>query len=409
MATSPQLSFKNNIEISSAASSSNRRALLKRSCFSGVVDVLTTPSYIPSTHAGQPGYKQPSAKERRNATKPISPSKLKEPPYRYDLNNFPAALILPDDDLALDPGYPPQCFQEWHDDKDRNPIQLRRKTVYLTPPSRSQCQSQSQFPISAPEPEDVLDYLSAFYHGLPVKRLEPSNWEFSPWTENAKSKGRLNLDDLLDAAISILPSDAYALCMMVDDDLYEDEEDTFVCGRAYGGSRVAVVSSARYNPVLDAAQSVEREHAWPASHCKSYLEASCTKAGSTRKRRKSAPLEAALAAFSTLLSKLWLARICRTVSHELGHCFGIDYCVYYACACLMQGSASLSEDARQPPCLCPVDLAKLLFVTGMTVEARYQALLEFCEKVGIRELAHFAAYAAWLRASLAVTGSGCLY
>ncbi|KKK21191.1 hypothetical protein ARAM_004674 [Aspergillus rambellii] len=168
---------------------------------------------------------------------------------------------------------------------------------------------------------------------------------------------QLNLDDLLDAAISILPSDAYALCMMVDDDLYEDEEDTFVCGRAYGGSRVAVVSSARYNPVLDAAQSVEREHAWPASHCKSYLEASCTKAGSTRKRRKvssfsssssssssssesnhhhhhhkSAPLEAALAAFSSshetdtpmhlnaspaLLSKLWLARICRTKSFAI--------------------------------------------------------------------------------------------
>jgi archaemetzincin len=47
---------------------------------------------------------------------------------------------------------------------------------------------------------------------------------------NGIYKGQVNLDDLLDAAISLLPKDAYALLMLVDFDLYEDEDDEFVCG-----------------------------------------------------------------------------------------------------------------------------------------------------------------------------------
>ncbi|EEH35393.2 hypothetical protein PAAG_06440 [Paracoccidioides lutzii Pb01] len=47
--------------------------------------------------------------------------------------------------------------------------------------------------------------------------------------------------------------------------------DIFVCGRVYGGSRVAVVSTARYNPTLDGKQNIDREHNWPASHCQEYV------------------------------------------------------------------------------------------------------------------------------------------
>jgi archaemetzincin len=61
----------------------------------------------------------------------------------------------------------------------------------------------------------------------------------------------MNPGDLLDAAISILPDGAYAHLFLVHQDLFESPEDKFVCGRAYGASRVAVVSIARYNPSLD--------------------------------------------------------------------------------------------------------------------------------------------------------------
>ena len=64
----------------------------------------------------------------------------------------------------------------------------------------------------------------------------------------------------------------------------------------------------------------------------------------------------------------------------------------------MQGSSTIIEDARQPPYLCPVDLAKILQATGTDSERRYKALLQFCDK---HQQAHmFAAYGAWIRARL---------
>ncbi|KAL2868987.1 uncharacterized protein BJX67DRAFT_348450 [Aspergillus lucknowensis] len=446
-----------------------------------------TITYNPSPHATQVQFEQPTPKQRRVSQNPNPGSNLTLNPTqsRTDLDTFPAPLVLPGDDLALDPEYPPQDFQEWHDEGERNPVTARRRTIYVVSPpevdpgiayvgewATSKPQENDRDltdSIAVPRTQDVIDYLSAFYHGLPVKKLEIPNWMFAPWTEQeelppSKRKGKgeriqkkpkdqyialstasecirirtrpspdgiythqLNLDDLLDVAISVLPKDAYALCMLVNHDLFEDEDDAFVCGRAYGGSRVAVVSTARYNPLLDPVQDVERAHAWPAAHCLSYIQAICKDEGPLPKRKKASqlstrshtsvannkPLEAALAAYSEPpprsrspdtenASTLWLWRIARTVSHELGHCFGLDHCVYYAC--IMQGSASLSEDARQPPYLCPVDLAKVLFATGSTVDARDRALLRYCERPGVRDGAGFRAYAAWLRASLGLGG-----
>jgi archaemetzincin len=43
---------------------------------------------------------------------------------------------------------------------------------------------------------------------------------------------QLNFDNLLEAAIEILPADAYALIMLIEHDMFEDDDDEFVCGRA---------------------------------------------------------------------------------------------------------------------------------------------------------------------------------
>ena len=67
----------------------------------------------------------------------------------------------------------------------------------------------------------------------------------------------------------------------------------------------------------------------------------------------------------------------------------------------MQGSASLAEDARQPPYLCPVDLAKLKHAVSLKkekkkkdkeehngeewVEGRYRALERFCSRMRERD------------------------
>ena len=82
----------------------------------------------------------------------------------------------------------------------------------------------------------------------------------------------------------------------------------------------------------------------------------------------------------------------------------------------MQGSASVAEDIRQPPYLCPVDLKKVLVAIGegeggdgdgkrleeREIE-RYKALLEFCEgEEWVDNFEMFVGYAAWIRERLKV-------
>ncbi|CAI7592113.1 unnamed protein product [Penicillium pancosmium] len=417
-----------------------------------------------SRHAAQSGFKRPNMQERLAATK-------------LDNDNLLPNLALGKrDEIAEDPEYPPQSLQEWFDEEDRNSVTPSRRTVYVVPPPQISEAVDFLEPWSRPKNyrqedqvehpfiEEIHEYLSAFYHGLPVKLMPRSTLRLVRWdsgrtsvisTSKAKSQrprfvglqvsqecvririraskdgvfdGQLNLNDLLDAAIDMLPKDAYALLFLVNHDMYEDKDDDFACGRAYGGSRVAVVSSARYNPNLDELESVERLHAWPASHCENYISAFCDEADEDSKPKKTfkshtkttqnqgkfgsstsrvGPMEAAISIHRTLpmeimtgasLSALWLGRVCRTASHELGHCFGIDHCMYYACS--MQGTASVGEDASQPPYLCPIDLAKVLHATSTTSIGRYNALLAFCEKSHRKNEHIFAPFAAWIRGRL---------
>ena len=433
-------------------------------------------SFEPSPHAEEAGYCMPTAQQRATAA-----GKAKNGATDVSDSTFPAPLVLPGDDLSLDPRYPPQSLRSWVCEKDRNEVSNTRNVIYVAGQPGTAADvgfvrdwehpmtdgiDVSVNAAAPPRHKDVANYLRAFYHGMQLKILPAETFLFTSWEdERPKSKKKaksanpgliglatsiekvgirtrpcpdtmfqqLNLNDLLDAAISALPGDAYALLMIVNHDIYEDDDDDFCCGRAYGGSRVAVVSTARYNPILDEIQNVESEHAWPASHCKAYIRECCGAesapirfAGKKARKPNSvmelddnssspSPLRAAvstsrdLVASSVLqqkeptwLSNLWLSRVCQTASHELGHCFGIDHCVYYAC--VMQGTASLTEDVRQPPYLCPVDLAKLLRATGANEKERYEAILGFCD--GWQETPMFAALKAWIGHRIGELGQG---
>lgn len=367
---------------------------------------------------------------------------------------FPAPLVNEDDELYHDPEYPPQSLQEWIDEPARNPVTTKRRTIYVVPspmvrddvalmrdwsvPRLEKHEVAASDASRVPSADDVAGYLGAFYHGLPVKVFDDPKLRFVPWNDGKKARKasqaqmsshvalstgkeatrircrqcpdevfdvQLNLNDVLDVALRILPGDAYAILMLTEHDLYEDEDDDFCCGRAFGGSRVAVVSLARYKPSLDARQGVDRLHSWPASHC----VAAGPEPGTTNSRSKGtmalerypgSAIAAGVDAFISLprptiggdFSRAWLSRVCRTASHELGHCFGIDHCTFYAC--MMQGTASAAEDARQPPYLCPVDLAKVLRATGADEGERYRKILKFCEQHSGEHM--FAAFAAWI-------------
>lgn len=407
---------------------------------------------------------EPPTAEKRIAATLLSGRVPKEltSKQREDVSTFPAPLVLPGDELDLDPSCPPQSFRSWVQLKERNNVTKRSNTIYVAaspafnkdveflqdwtlPAARELRESANSPPISS-----LVEYLKAFYHGMNIKLVE-TPFQYTAWdtaTKKIKSgkkivpvveaitletdkagtrirvrpcpdetfSGQLNLNDLLDACIDALPDDAYALLLMVDHDLYEDEEDDFCCGRAYGGSRVAVVSSARYHPGLD--DELDVDHVWPASHCAAFVDGKNTAAHwQKRKRVKgeviedwknvSLPLRRAVDAHQSIpsvtesrspdvLSGLWLGRTCRTASHELGHCLGIGHCIYYAC--VMQGTASIDEDSRQPPYLCPVDMAKMVYATGRTEDEWCQAMLQFCQNQ--RDVHLFTAFGSWLRARL---------
>lgn len=427
------------------------------------------------------GYRQPEWTRRVAATSPSGRFPKDAPKKESESHKltFPAPLALPEDELSFDPACPPQSVRSWALLKERNKATLNRKTVYVArPPSIPQNMSvmtswatptlsgkgqgkktpTAEPSAQPPQFDDIADYLHAFYHGIEVKVYRPDlcfqSWD-TPRSKTNKASSvsavglqqtpslsctrirvrpspdglflyQLNLDDLLDATIEILPDDAYALLLIVDQDLYEDEDDDFCCGRAYGGSRVAVVSSARYNPFLHETSDIDREHMWPASHCREYLARlrnesedtvvalSPDESGALTRRDEPNPMRAAVAAFQAARSSdpehlygLWLLCVARTVSHELGHCFGMDHCVYYAC--VMQGTASVAEDCRQPPYLCPVCATKLVrtvkeasatpdFDEKQHTRETNEAMARLCEKW--KGVSVWAGYGAWLRAGL---------
>ncbi|KIX02872.1 uncharacterized protein Z518_08815 [Rhinocladiella mackenziei CBS 650.93] len=482
-------------------------------------------TFSPSNHAVTWGYSPYTNQQILTAIT----GKRKHSPraaFSHHLDIFPAPLVLPGDEIDVDPTCPPQSFRSWVNLGVRNHVTSRRNVIYVAvspeiDPSvgymREWCRPKVDSSMNSKTPiqstldiSSVVAYLQAFYHGLEVK-LFPTKLTFTSWThspghrptrsQKTPSKGhsgveyvalstqrelvrirvrsrapldsvspphlfpythQLNLSDLTDGAISILPSDAYALLLTTVHDIYESDDDDFCCGRAWGASRVAIVSSARYDPALDKLHAVDEDHVWPASHCKTFVEEMSREnldgEGLDRVEKRRKITKSATAAYSLSLQKALKAhmtsvnvpplspldissanlfRLCRTASHELGHCLGLDHCMYKAC--LMQGAASVAEDLRQPPYLCPIcerkvgwavwgrDMARSMpkAKVGKTKgknkrtlnremdnsdwERKFSnwkldrclAMKRFCEGQG----GSFAVFAAWLEDMLEVTGT----
>lgn len=395
-----------------------------------------------------------------------------------DVMAFPGPLILPDDDLAEDPEYPPQDFREWRDEEERNPVTRERKTIYIVPsPSITQevykmqtwsvCTAENAATnrdMQAAEPpklQDILEYLSAFFHGMDVKLFtKPFQWKKwdkytgailkTPDTErriglmtpskelfgircraspDGVSPMQVNLDDILDALAENIPSDAHSVMMLLDMDMYEGDGDIFTAGRAYGGSRIAALSLFRDHPLC---APRDDGHAWPASHCATYIDQLCHEASDpstkqtkrqppqSQRRDGGGPLHVAIEAATIHVDRTipseaptaqWLGRVVVTMAHELCHCLGLDHCTYFACA--MQGCGSVDEAQRQPPYVCPVCLEKLCTAIGEGVvdgwedegvregfvRERYEALRSVCGRWGDANMSRmFAGYKAWLDA-----------
>ncbi|XP_061471601.1 archaemetzincin-2 isoform X3 [Rhineura floridana] len=78
-----------------------------------------------------------------------------------------------------------------------------------------------------------------------------------------------------------------------------------------------------------------------------------------------------------ITSKL-LLRSCKTLTHEIGHIFGLHHCQWLQC--VMQGSNHLEESDQRPLDLCPICLRKLQSALGFSIAERYKALQRWMEE-----------------------------
>lgn len=208
-------------------------------------------------------------------------------------STFPSPLVLPDDALAADEDeWEGQTVDEWRPAQYRNKVTNARRVLYLAAPPTCSVEVSDDVeawarPLGhkanaaeAVDVRDVAEYLRAFYHGMEV-RLLSDDLQFVRWDEptvkrskKARNDGRadraskvsmiglatsaevigirtrdcqydkqfrrqINLTDLLDVAIAVVPKDAYALVMLVNHDLYEDDDDDFACGRGKPDLRIS--------------------------------------------------------------------------------------------------------------------------------------------------------------------------
>ncbi|XP_037665616.1 archaemetzincin-2 isoform X4 [Choloepus didactylus] len=77
------------------------------------------------------------------------------------------------------------------------------------------------------------------------------------------------------------------------------------------------------------------------------------------------------------ITSILLLRSCKTLSHELGHIFGLRHCQWLSC--LMQGSNHLEEADRRPLNLCPICLRKLQCALGFSIVERYKVLVRWID------------------------------
>jgi archaemetzincin len=178
--------------------------------------------------------------------------------------------------------------------------------------------------------KDVLErmrlYAEAFF-GVPAKVLDPI-----PMFEEALQARRSQYDStlIINLLADRVPKDALVYIGITDKDLFS-EGLNFVFGEASLNWKCGVYSLVRYQTKDDA---------------------------------------------------LFTRRSLNLLAHESGHILSIEHCVAYAC--VMQGANNLREDDGHPMHLCPIDLKKVLWNTGMDRDDRYRKLLALYQKWGLK-------------------------
>ena len=233
---------------------------------------------------------------------------------------------------ALPPAKPGEWRAEFPDEKPQSVSDYSRDVKNKATPERRTIYIQPLGAI-AKDHAALLETTRAYcevYFQCATKLLPPLDPPAKAWV---KKRAQFDGDKLLRFLEPRVPADAIAVGGFLAEDIYSGDLN-FVFGVATLEKRVGIYSTARLE---------EKYAGMPAS------------AGLER-------------------------RTIAVASHELGHMFGIQHCLFYRC--VMNGSNSLEESDGQPLLACPVDLEKLRRNVGFDPEKRLADLEKFYEARG---------------------------
>jgi predicted Zn-dependent protease len=288
--------------------------------------------------------------------------------YQQDLadKQFWCDLPAPADDSSwlAQVNEPGQTFDEYvqfitlRSGKFKPNSNSENANIYLLPLS----EEEGSWPQSGPALDGIIEYVSAFFCREVVQldyvHLRPNPGRparksvvWKTGTHECEIAGRISANDstprfqchvdgLLTEIAAVRDdgsyngqeiSNAFALIGVTMSDLFSGDTDLFIAGMAAGGSKVAVLSLARYHPHVKMCPFHWDDFSFmPSASAYSYHE-------DNKKRRAGGVTSAPL--FDSLSQKSkgeYIRRAGKLIVHEICHVYGIDHCIHYHC--LMNGT-----------------------------------------------------------------------
>lgn len=176
------------------------------------------------------------------------------------------------------------------------------------------------------------------------------------------------------------PREDFCIMGITMEDLYDGPKDLFCAGMAFGGSKVAIFSFARYHPFLKMSPLHWHRYCY-VDKCDGYSYFENDEEPDESKKEPPNILPSGANSIENKDDIEFLRRSTKLLIHELGHLYGLDHCIHNRC--LMMGTGHLVEDFRAPSHLCGVCLRKLQWRLGFDVKRRYKSLVKAFELMGM--------------------------
>lgn len=267
----------------------------------------------------------------------------------------PVTLHSPSDWITSHPEAP-QDFEQFFSDPYRKTPSPDKRSIYI----QAIGSLGNTRIISEEYIKWLTGYCKAYFYGLRVKLLEPvpvsatrCSFRVNENTQNLQ----IHAGDILKFLKKKKPEDAFCIVGITMIDLYPRDSWNFVFGQASLTDGVGIFSFARYGSDF---YSMRYE-------------------GKVKKLKKTSSSDYSI--FNNYyipeITSVLLLRSCKTLTHEIGHIFGLRHCQWLAC--LMQGSNHLEEADRRPLNLCPICLRKLQCAVGFSIVERYKALVRWID------------------------------